>query len=143
MIIDEEVYLAHYGKKGMRWGVRKSGSLKTKKKPLTAREKRVKNLKRKQAAGKAVSAVVTAAYVATFIGSVFSSPTTNKKYSDIKTPTSKTKSAADFVNERRDTEMYSLRRMYKEGKMDSKQFENFSKILNDRYDRKAAAAGKV
>ncbi len=73
---------------------------------------------------------------------MFSSPTSNKKYSDVKSPTSKKKSAADFVNERRDTEMYSLRRMHKEGKMDKDQFDNFSKILNDRYDRKVADAKK-
>lgn len=55
--------------------------------------------------------------------------------SNTKTP----RSAKDFINQERATQMYSLNRMHQEGKMDAEQFAKFSKILNDRFDRKVAA----
>ncbi len=85
MVIDEDVYLEHYGVKGQKWGVRKSKSSNTKttkpkKKSLTAKEKRVRSEKRIRTAQKVLGTAATAVYAAAFISSMFSSPTSNKKY---------------------------------------------------------------
>ncbi len=40
MFIDEDIYMEHFGVKGMRWGVRN----KSKKAPLTAKEKNKKEM---------------------------------------------------------------------------------------------------
>ena len=134
MIINEDVYLEHYGVKGQKWGVRNNKS----KTPLTAAQRRKRNTR----IVKAVNYALVAVWVASFFSST-SSSTSNSgggSYKQAtKMPPQKAKSASDFINDRRNVEVASLKRMHKEGKMDSQQAEKFLKILNDRYDRKVAA----
>jgi Ni,Fe-hydrogenase III small subunit len=69
MIVDEEVYLKHFGVKGMRWGQRKSTSSNT-----DSKDKSHKNLKR----GAAVIAIGAAA------AAVMIAKNGNAKMSDLK-----------------------------------------------------------
>lgn len=66
MIIEEEVYLEHFGVKGMHWGKRKA------RKPFTTAQKRVKTAHR-------VFLGVRLAAGALFVASLFSSGNTNVK----------------------------------------------------------------
>ncbi len=142
MIIDEDIYLEHWGVKGMKWGIRnnqssnkkvsKTGSKSKKLTPMQIREKRIKTL------NKVVFGITATLYVASILSSLG-----NHKTSTIKPPKApKAKSVADFINDRRNVEVSSLKRMHAEGKMDADQFKNFSTILNARYDRKVADALK-
>jgi hypothetical protein len=134
MLITEEAYLQHYGKKGMKWGVRK------KKKPLTAKERQRKTERNVKIAKGVITTGLTVLWLSSFF--VEGSKTTSGSYKQAtrNVPPPKAKSAADFINERRNIEVASLKRMHKEGKMDAQQAENFLRILNARYDRKVAAA---
>lgn len=64
MIINEDVYLEHYGKKGMRWGVRNNSN--SKKQALTSEEKDKRNKKLAIILGSAaaVTAIGVGAYYA-------------------------------------------------------------------------------
>lgn len=138
MIVDEDIYLEHYGKKGMQWGVRNKSN---KPKP-TAKEKRAKSKKRKETVNKVASGVITAVMVAGYVSSILAA-TGGTKTSNIRPPKpARAKSVTDLINDRRKTEVSSLLRMHREGKMDSEQLSNFSRILNARYDRKVADAIK-
>lgn len=72
MILEEKVYLEHYGKKGMKWGKRntKAGRYSTPKEPLTKREREIRNRKR---GNRAATIVIGAIYVA----SLFAPPSKN------------------------------------------------------------------
>lgn len=136
MIINADVYLEHFGKKGMKWGVRNKhqppGRALTpaERKQRVQRQQKVARVVRKVALG-----VIAVAYVSSLLKASGGTRT-----SEIKMPKAKVKTAADFVRERRDVEVASLKRMHAEGKMDATQHENFLRILNARYDRKIAAA---
>ncbi len=87
--------------------------------------------------------VATGLVVAAWVASLFIS-NAKLKTSNIRPPSStKAKSVANLINDRRNVEVSSLTRMHKEGKMDDDQLKNFSKILNARYDRKIAEALKT
>ncbi len=87
--------------------------------------------------------VATGLVVAAWVASLFISEA-KLKTKNIRPPSSsKAKSVADLINDRRNVEVSSLTRMHKEGKMDADQFKNFSTILNARYDRKVAEALKT
>lgn len=49
--------------------------------------------------------------------------------------------AADLLHREYEKQLYSLRRMHQEGKMDADQFKRFSETLGNRYARKIADAG--
>jgi len=163
-VSDQEVedFLEHVGVKGMKWGTRKSssdknnnqGSKSSTKPPLTAKQKKEKDRKKQEIFNKVLSAGVATVYAAMFISSILVSAE-NQKFKDQNarnqnsrnqktniTRPPKPKSAADIINDRRNVEVSSLKRMHREGKMDADQLKNFSTILNARYDRKVDAAKK-
>jgi hypothetical protein len=158
-------FLEHYGKKGMQWGVRqkfrnqrakstqkqatlKKGIAQRKPTPLNKaaankaqktadRAKRwekgkpTKTDKRHRAVSASVLGVV-GAYVALSIVASFG----NRPVSSLpKTPSPK---VGDIIRQEHATQLSSLTRMHKEGKMDAAQFKKFSETLGKRYDRKLA-----
>ncbi len=136
MIVDEEIYLEHYGKKGMQWGVRN----KSNKTPLTAKEKKQKRQKRIDKGAQIVGTALYAAVVLSYVSHILNI-SGGTRTSNIRPPKpERAKSVTDLINDRRSTEVSSLLRMHREGKMDSEQYSNFSRILNARYDRKVADA---
>lgn len=148
MIIEEKVYLEHFGKKGMHWGIRN----KKPKPTLTAAQRQKRRERRVNTGVTVLKVAIIAAWVAAFLGTKgktkatsYKSYTNSNSYKQsykqhARTSSSKVKSAKDLINDRRNVEVASLKRMHTEGKMDAAQQENFLKILNARYDRKVAAA---
>lgn len=176
-MIDEKVvdaylddYLSHYGKKGMKWGVRqkfrdqrakstqKKATLKkgvAQRNPTTMNKAEARNAQatadsakrwakgtptktdKRNRRDKAVTAgVLLAAGVYLTAGLV--SAYGNRTVSSLpKTPSPK---VGDFIRQEHATQLSSLTRMHKEGKMDAAQFKKFSETLGKRYDRKLAEA---
>ncbi len=150
MIIDEDIYLEHFGVKGMRWGVSNERSTdNSDKPPLTAKEKakekKERSEKRKKTVGKVAYGVFVAVYLASFLSEFGDTRTSTIPPRGSSRPprpprAPRAKSVSDIINARRDTEVSSLRRMHREGHMDDDQLVNFKRILNARYDRRIADA---
>lgn len=186
-MIDEDVedFLAHYGIKGMHWGIRNSRPTSVSAETIAKREKKAKNFDKRAAraqrsldildtktprsplhaqqmadtrqtllnrkaraekdaarkrAGKLTSTqrkdlAIGGAVLGLFVAAMIAD---NKPMRDI--PKKRSGSVEDLIRQTQDEQMYSLRRMHQEGKMDKAQFEAFSKKLNERYDRKVADA---
>lgn len=167
-----EDFLTHHGVKGQRWGVRHPESFnrvhrvsagtetrklninraksfgggnkdaigkeirnKQNKIPLTKQERIQRNNRRVAIAKFSVRVVATSLFVAAILASNHSTPVNHIKVN-------KPQSVADIINAERNVKVSSLKRMHKEGKMDSDQAKNFLKILNDRYDKKIVDAMK-
>ncbi|MBA2727659.1 MAG: hypothetical protein H0U49_05750 [Parachlamydiaceae bacterium] len=138
MIIEEDIYLEHFGVKGMQWGVRNTSGSKSKSKPkLTAAELRARKKRINSNVNKALAVVVVASYASTILNAYGSTRTSAPFPGD---SPRRTKSAKDLINARRNVEVSSLNRMHREGHMDASQLKNFSAILNARYDRRIAEA---
>lgn len=166
MIIDEDIYIEHFGVKGMRWGVRNERSTARQRYkqrnrerrethklnkygddrfPLTAKQRRARQertVKRvRNGALLAFAAIQVAGAVS--VGREFSRQRASSRSSGSRASTAAkgAKSVADIINAERDHQISSLRRTHTEGHIDSEQLENFLKILNKRYDRKLFEAG--
>ncbi len=133
MIIEESVYLEHYGKKGMRWGKRKN------KPPLTPKQRQKIQERNVKIIQGVMVTVGAALWISALLADGSGKPSGSYKQATKNVPPKVARSAADLINDRRNVEVASLKRMHKEGKMDASQQENFLRILNARYDRKIAA----
>lgn len=157
-----EDFLVHHGVKGQRWGVRHpesfdrthrvaagtetrklllnrakslDGGNNQNKIALTKQERIVRNRRRVAITKFSVRVIATSLFVAAILASSHSTPVNHIKIN-------KPQSVKDIINAERNVKVSSLKRMHKEGKMDSDQAKNFLKILNDRYDRKLVDAMK-
>ncbi len=132
--------LVQFGVKGMQWGVRNSRTSSSKP-PLTAKEKREKIRKRNAKISSVAYTTLGAAYAAVYISSFLRSSGNTRAYAPFPGDSpSRTKSVTDLINSRRNVEVSALKRMHREGHMDSDQLRNFASILNARYDRRVAEA---
>lgn len=146
--------LEHFGVKGMRWGVqtkRSFSSGKSRQKRTAAQRK-----SRQERINKVVSGTILTAVAASYAVSIITTLGMTKTHdipswgssdfggsSSGSSYQSRTRSPTDIINQERDTQMSSLRRMHTEGKMDDAQLQNFQTKLNARYDRRVAeAAGR-
>lgn len=133
MIIEESIYLEHFGIKGMRWGVKnKKTSVSKPKKKLTKEQRQMRNISRALIGIKLVAGAM-------FLAAALSDKRANTipKNRSYKSP-----SVEQVIRNTQKTQVSSLTRMHKEGKMDAEQYKNFKKILDARFDRKVADALK-
>lgn len=153
--------LEHFGVKGMHWGVRK------KRPKPTAAQRRAKTAQRQKVAGRVLLGIAAAAYAVSILDAVgntrvsdipphsdpfASSFRNNRDYSRARSNYDRAtsggsgrprspRSAADLINQERDTQISSLRRTHREGHLDAEQLRIFEEKLNRRYDRRVAEAG--
>jgi hypothetical protein len=145
--------LEHFGTKGMKWGVRNNRTSGGKSKPkLTAQQRQARSERRMRIAsnvvlGIAVAGTILNAVGSTMVGDVPPRSSSSGSYQRSSGSTgsgssrSRPKSPVDLINQERDTQMASMTRMHAEGRMDDAQFQNFSRTLNARYDRRVREAG--
>lgn len=138
MIIEEELYLEHYGKKGMQWGVRtaktagrgvKTGAQATGRGTKRAAKATGKFIKDdpKRAAFIGFGLVYAGVLIAGALG---------QKSVDSPGFGTKTQSVSDLINQERDHKVSSIIRTHKEGHIDKDQMNKFLNTLNKRYDQK-------
>lgn len=154
-INDVDNFLVHFGIKGMRWGVRNDKRRLARDVKLTPRQRRARKMRRKAAKGAAIGAAKSLVFTVPFALALYALRQENSGPRNFKfdppnfggynargnagRARNVSQTAQEFIESQRETQMYSLRRMRAEGKMDASQFSNFAEILNKRFDRKVAA----
>lgn len=145
MIIDEEIYLEHFGVKGMRWGVRKQRRLRKygdRSKGLTKQQKQNRRQRNFNRASAGLRVAVGAIVVASMFSAADTGPPRTNSSSYTRTAKAGVKSSKDIINESRNVKIAALRKTFKEGHIDKDQLSKFESAINKRYDRKVAEALK-
>lgn len=151
MIIDEEVYLEHFGVKGMKWGVRNFRNTQKKRKLNKYGDKKAKPLTKSQKESRKDRTITRAiigtrmAVGAAFVAAMYASRDKGKLPPGFRLrddgPGART--ATQIINAERNTQISSLKRTFREGHIDKTQLQNFKEVLNKRYDRRIREAASA
>lgn len=156
MVLDEDVYLEHFGVKGMKWGVRREGMLERHRERRTIHKRRKlnkygdpkisrptmkqRNARRSRNFSRAHTALGVAVAVV-YIGGMLKLRGDKSLFDSINLQSDTVKkSAKDLINAERSTQLSSLIRTHREGHITKEQLVNFKAILNRRYDRRIVEA---
>lgn len=145
MSSEVEDFLAHYGVKGMRWGVRKTPSARQQAKRKKYGGIRKKNQNAAQRAARSrrfndrVMYATTAAAAAMFVGGLLMADRSGSGPSP-KAYAKPSKSVTDLINQERKIKISAIDKTFREGFIDKGQRTQFANAMNKRYDRKIAEA---
>ena len=135
MFIDEEVYLEHYGVKGMKWGVRRERR-KAKLAAMTPKERAAAKRKRKRRINNGISLALGAIWLGLFLSEKGSRPPPR----DFPNKRRAQQTVDQIINAERDLKIDAIIRTHREGHIDKEQMQNFVDAMNKRYDRKVKDA---